>query len=44
METKVAELEKEKKVNDKKLTTQQNKLAKLGAELKEEREVCCLFL
>lgn len=45
MESKVNHLDKEKKGNEKKVTQQQTKLAKLTSELKEEKEVwACLAL
>lgn len=39
LEVKVTELEKEKKSLEKKLSNHHNKMAKLTAELKEEKEV-----
>ena len=39
LESKVMELEKDKKSSEKKLTSQQTKITKLTAELKEEKEV-----
>ncbi len=39
LESKVSNLEKEKKANEKKLTQQQTRLTKLTSELKEEKEV-----
>lgn len=39
LEVKVTELEKEKKASERKLASQQTKLNKLTAELKEEKEV-----
>jgi len=44
LEAKVAELEKEKKANEKKLAHQQARLTKLTTELKEEKEVCSIEL
>ena len=38
LEGKVNQLEKEKKASEKKISQQQTKLAKLTAELKEEKE------
>lgn len=38
LESTVSELEKEKKLNEKKLSQQQGKLTKLASELKEEKE------
>lgn len=43
LEIKTAELEKEKKSNEKKLSHQQTRLTKLTVELKEEKEVSDRF-